>query len=467
MNVLHILALGVLVAAIVASIVVAARTGEARVGLLTVLFALLGIQHAVALWSHWGKPLGFDLAAAGASAGLAAGLLGLVSVLVIHRTLSDLDRAEGLHWDSMEAVRGLSELAARRDVPLEDRLPELLETGCARLGLEVGLVSRVRGDRYEVLAIHAPPDFPIGRGAIFSLDETYCGPTLAADRAVAVSRAVDAKWAEHPARTAFRFETYLAAAIRVRDQATGTLVFGSRRARRERLSATHKDLVLLMAQWIGWELERAELERAQTDKPVLRIRHHGPRPAGLRVDVLLQRIEKRIRRIVPAGIEVEFAVTSELPPAREPRLPLESILLSLVRRAATAMSGGGTLRISAQAQEPPTSDPGVLPAVEPARYVTLSVSESSGGLDADALTRAFDADPAAGGGVGELDGGIPLSTIYRMLQRAGGDLSVEAEPGRGSRFTLFLPLIDADAETPAPRTPSPPEPVAAEPTARV
>ncbi|MBW2267966.1 MAG: GAF domain-containing protein [Deltaproteobacteria bacterium] len=461
MNVLHLLTLAVLLAATVASLVVMARSGETRVALLAALFLLLGIPHGIGLSTQWNDPLGLDLSTAAAAAGLAAALLGLASVLMLRRTLLDLDQAEGLHWNSMESVRSLSELAARRGTALDDRLPQLLQDGCERLGLEIGLVSQVRGERYEVIAIQAPPDFPVGAGAIFPLDETYCAPTLASDRPVAVSRAADASWAEHPARTAFRFETYLAAAIRKGDEAVGTLVFASREPRSDRLAATHKDLVQLMAQWVGWELERGELEEASSAthrRRRLRVRHHGPLAApGLRVDTLLRRVERRVRRIVPAGIEVEFTPVPELPPAREPRLPLEAILLSLVRRAAAVMPASGTLRISAAAQDPPKTEKGVLPAVVPARYVTLSVSESSGGLDSDALARAFDDEPAAGTDMTpEINGGIPLATVYRMLQRAGGDLSVEVEPGHGSRFTIFLPIDGEDDETTTQAVTAPP-----------
>jgi two-component system NtrC family sensor kinase len=91
-------------------------------------------------------------------------------------------------------------------------------------------------------------------------------------------------------------------------------------------------------------------------------------------------------------------------------------------------------------------------AVAPDRYVTLSISESGGGLEADALSRVFEAEqrPAAPNLLGGSEGNLPLASVYRLVQRAGGDLSVELEPGRGSTFTLFLPRgAEAPAE-PAP-----------------
>lgn len=461
MHLLHLFGLAVFVSAGIASVVVMIRSGEARLVLLAALFSLLAIPHGIGAYMQWGQSPGFDLPTAATLASLLAGGIGLLSVRALRQTLRELDRAERLHWDSMESVRSLSELATLREPTLEERLPRLLETGCERLGLEIGLVSKVRGDRYEVWAIQAPEDFPIGAGTNFLLDETYCGPTLESERPVAVSSAADTNWAEHPARTAFHFETYLAAAIRHGGTAVGTLVFASRTPTTERLTATHKDLVQLMAQWIGWEIERSELEAARAARAPRPPTRDEPATRGVRIEGLLRRVERRLRRIVPAGVEVEFAPVPDLPTPRDPRLPLEAVLLSLARRAALAMPDGGTLRIAAESFEPPKTEPGTLPAVAPDRYVTLSVSESSGGLDSDALTRAFDTEPVIGDEVGhDRDGGIPLATIYRMLQRAGGDLSVEAEPGRGSRFTIFLPLTEEERAARAAPSETAPEPAA-------
>lgn len=467
--------LGTATAAFLGSLIVLRRSGEGRVALLTGAVGLLGLQQAFMLWRSSHASLGLDLATGITVAGLAISLLGFFAVIAVGRILRELDRAEALHWESMEGVRGLTELAARRGAEVEEKLPALLEMGCARLGLEVGMVSRVREERYEVLAIHAPNDFPVASGAVFALGDTHCRNTLAADRPVAVARAADAHWVDHPARAAFGFEAYLGSTIHVGEEPFGTLVFASLEPRRERFTVTHKDLILLMAQWIGSQLEREDLLRARRQaksragsaSPAPRplpVRRHGP-PAtpALRLNAVLTRLEKRICRVAGPRVEVVLEPAPDLRPVRALRLPFDAILLSLVSKAAEAMPEGGRLSISTANHEIARHEPDVLPAVAPDRYVTISLSETSGAVDADALARVFDREdrrPEAPEAIPDAAGRLPLSTVYRMLQRAGGDLSVEVEPGQRSTFTVFLPLAEEAADRPQAPRPSlaPPAP---------
>ncbi|MGI9591303.1 MAG: ATP-binding protein, partial [Myxococcota bacterium] len=141
-----------------------------------------------------------------------------------------------------------------------------------------------------------------------------------------------------------------------------------------------------------------------------------------------------------------------------PRLPLEAIVTSLVCRAAEAMPEGGRITLTTANHESAGGDPAVMQAVAPARYVTLSVAESSGALDADALDRVFVPSESGPTQISEADGGLPLAAVYRLLQRVGGDLSVEVEPGRGSRFVAFLPLT---GEPPQREAQPPRDPLAA------
>jgi len=458
---LLLISLTVVTAAFFGSLIVLGRSGEGRVALLTGVLGLLGVQQAFTLWRSSHASLGLDLTTGSAVAGLGMGLLGFFAVIAIGRILREFDRAEALHWESMEGVRGLTELSTQRGVRVEEKLPALLEMGCERFGLEVALVSRVRGERYEVLAIHAPDDFPVASGAVFALGETHCRNTLETNRPVAIARAADAHWVDHPARAAFRFEAYLAATIHVGEEPFGTLVFASLDPRRERFTATHKDLVVLMAQWIGSELEREDLLRTpgrssspagpSAPRPLPMRRHGAPATPALQLNAALERLEKRMRRVAGPRVEMVFELAPDLRPARVLRLPLDAILLSLVNKAVEAMPEGGRLTLTTANCEVTRQQADVLPAVAPDSYVTMSLSETSGAVDADALARVFDhaerpaEKPEA---LPDAAGELPLSTVYRMLQRAGGDLSVEVEPGQGSTFTVFLPLAEEAARRP-------------------
>lgn len=476
MSVLLIASLAMLAMATLGSVSIMRRTGEMRVALLTGLFLLLALQQAVALGESWGSPLAFDLATAGALGGLGAGLLGLLSVIALGHTLGELERAESLHWDSMEGVRGLTDLASRRDLAIEERLPLLLEMGCERLGLEIGMMSRVSGGRYEVTAIHAPEAFPIAAGSAFELADTLCSGTIASERPVTALSSADARWRSGATRDPFHFEAYLGCPIRVHGEARGTLVFASLSPRQARFTATHKDLLVLMAQWVGAELERLELATAEREKTVLaEVAHEervkaeeqlaqtrreagersGPVAAALRrarrrvagraartldLNTAVSRLERRLRRQLPRNIELVVEQGPGVAETQAPRLPLEAIVTSLVCRAAEAMPEGGRITLTTANHESAGGDPAVMQAVAPARYVTLTVAESSGALDADALDRVFVPSESAPTQISEAEGGLPLAAVYRLLQRVGGDLSVEVEPGRGSRFVAFLPL---------------------------
>ena len=473
MSILLLVSLMALAAALAASIVLFARTGEVRVGLLAAFLGAVGIPQALALWQMgWGVPAGIDLPTASAAAGLLASLLGLMTVFTVGRTLHELERAETLHWESMEGVRGVTELASRRNMTVEEKLPLLLEMGCERLGLDIGLVCRVRGDRYELLALHAPEDFPVSEGAAFALSDTACRHTLESERPVARARADEGSSSE-AARDALPFEAYLGACVRAGDEPFGTLAFASLERRVERFSASHKDLVALMAQWIGAELEREQLAATRRSAPAPTHARSGsgsgsgPASQGRRIapkrpvaaggvvlNDLVERLEKRIRRTAGSRVEVVFELAPELEPAAEARIPLEAIVLTLVRKAADSLPDGGEL-VLATANHEFAREPGVLPAREPDRYVTLSISETSGRVDADAFSRVFEAEapPVDGRTLAHPEARIALPTIYRMLQRVGGDLSVEVEPGRGSTFTLFLPREKRSAPAAAEQQP--------------
>jgi signal transduction histidine kinase len=456
------LSIGILAVGLALCLRVLRRTGELRASLLATLLCLLALGQGALLAAWRGRPLAADLPSAAALAGLAAAVAALLVVRALATTLEELERAEGAHWGSMQGVRALTELAAHRGGERGERLAALLELGCERFGLEVGLLSRIGGDRYELHALRAPTGFRSSAGSVLRLDETLCRLAFASRRPVAVEHASHTPWARPPGGDPLGLEAYLGAPVATGGRPFGTLAFASARPRARRFTASEKDLLALMAQWVGFELERAgdgerrsigaasevtasearseakrsdagpeargERERAANEP---RARQARLRARGVDVNEALLRVESRIRDLVGPRVRLVVRAKAERALARDPGLPLESLLLTLVGQAVEAMPGGGTLTLCS----------GDLSF----GYLTLSVAHTGRGPDAEALARAF--DPARGGARDVLG----LASLVQALRRGGGDLSVEVDPARGTSSTVFLPAEESDTEAPTPR----------------
>jgi len=463
------------------------RSGDLRVALLCGVFVALGVGQGVLAAGALRAPLAWDASLAIACAGLAASVLGWLSVGAVGRTLAELDRSETLHWSSMEGVRALAELSGERGLSAEERVARLLEIGSRCFGLEVGIVSRVAGSRYEVTTLRAPGDFPIVAGAALPLEETLCRLAFESDRPVALSSG-DGRDGSG-LRGALPFQAYLGVALGEGGRPTGTLAFGSLEPRPERFTASEKDLVLLMARWL--EMEREERAGVAPRAPSAPAEAHPPAPrsdpappvspapsatpappvnpapdagdaaaplapwVGVRplrrrvveLNAIARSVAARLEEELGEGVGLHLDLETALPPAVDLRIPLEAIVQSLVRHAAAGLSGGGEIFIETRSLEAESETPSLVPSHAPDRYLTLSVHDTGGGGDADSLATLFDdpQDPDAPGAASQR-GPLRLSTVYRMLQRCGGDLSVAVEPGQGTSLTIFLPRADAASE---------------------
>ena len=72
-------------------------------------------------------------------------------------------------------------------------------------------------------------------------------------------------------------------------------------------------------------------------------------------------------------------------------------------------------------------------------YVALTVSDTGHGISEMVRERIFEpffTTKAASSGTGL---GLPM--VYRFVQQAKGHISVDSEPGRGTRVTLLFPLV--------------------------
>jgi two-component system sensor histidine kinase HydH len=148
---------------------------------------------------------------------------------------------------------------------------------------------------------------------------------------------------------------------------------------------------------------------------------------------LLEFLEPELRagRIV---VHTHFEVG--LPPALVDRNRLRQACLNLIVNARQAMPEGGELVLVTRRQ---------------GEQAVIEVIDNGCGMDEATRTRCFDAyfSTKKGGS------GLGLPTVRRIAEEHGGDVWVESEPQRGTRFLLSLPLASA----------APPQTQTVEPTA--
>lgn len=84
------------------------------------------------------------------------------------------------------------------------------------------------------------------------------------------------------------------------------------------------------------------------------------------------------------------------------------------------------------------------PDMKPGAYLNLTVSDTGHGIPPDALERIFDpffTTKETGEGTG-----LGLSVAHGIVGRYGGAITVDSEPGQGSTFKVYLPIIESRKE---------------------
>jgi PAS domain S-box-containing protein len=140
-----------------------------------------------------------------------------------------------------------------------------------------------------------------------------------------------------------------------------------------------------------------------------------------------------LRPSVRSNIDLVNAMTDHLSNVEPAPGALELALLNLAFNARDAMGEGGTLKISAT-NELLTGAPDGLRG----EHVALRVTDNGEGMSPETMERVFEpffTTKAYGEGTG-----LGLSQVFGFAKQSGGTLTVESEVGRGSTFTIYLPV---------------------------
>ena len=160
-------------------------------------------------------------------------------------------------------------------------------------------------------------------------------------------------------------------------------------------------------------------------------------PQILDLNTLVADAERILRRVISEDIEVIVHLDPFLRRVRADAGQLNQVLLNLALTARDAMVSGGKLTI---ATSNVTTGP-ELP-LAPGPYVLLTVADTGAGISSEDLAHVFEPFFTT---KQQADGtGLRLSTAYGIVQQSGGHVRVESEPGRGARFSVYLPSVDGE-----------------------
>jgi len=175
------------------------------------------------------------------------------------------------------------------------------------------------------------------------------------------------------------------------------------------------------------EVAREELKRVARVVAQLRDLHRPPTPeewAPVDVNTLLERVlTLSKKKCEESKVKVIRKAAKDLPPLQLASDRIEQVFLNLVLNAIDAMPGGGRLRVSTSRTSQPVG-------------VRITFADSGMGIFAKDLPHIFEpfySTKSEGLGLG-------LFVSYDAVKQHGGRMDVESQEGKGSTFTVWLPV---------------------------
>lgn len=160
-------------------------------------------------------------------------------------------------------------------------------------------------------------------------------------------------------------------------------------------------------------------------------------PTVLDMNQVVGNLEKMLRRLIGEDIHLTTVRCPDLYRVRVDLGQLEQVLLNLSVNSRDAMPKGGTLSIEIANKDVDASSPQEVP---PGSYAVLTVTDSGTGIDPATMSHLYEpfyTTKEKGRGTG-----LGLSTVYGIVQQAGGHIRVTTNVGQGTSFRLYFPKVE-------------------------
>ena len=161
------------------------------------------------------------------------------------------------------------------------------------------------------------------------------------------------------------------------------------------------------------------------------------------INVTILGLKKMLSRIIKESIEFNIELADIPLTVLADAGQIEQILMNLAVNSNDAMKEGGRLTISTGLQEVDDEYVATYGYGKPGQYALITAADTGHGMDAETQKKIFEPFFTTKG-IGE-GTGLGLAVSYGIIKQHGGYTNVYSEPGQGTVFKIYLPLIEEAA----------------------
>ncbi len=159
---------------------------------------------------------------------------------------------------------------------------------------------------------------------------------------------------------------------------------------------------------------------------------------------VIRKVETFLRRVIGEDIECKATQFAGALPILGDAHQLEQVLMNLATNARDAMPKGGVFSVTTDQVKFDNESISIDGYVKPGNYALITISDTGKGMDEatrDHIFEPFFTTKEVGKGTG-----LGLAVVYGIIKQHEGTINVYSESGRGTTFTIYLPLIVAPVD---------------------
>lgn len=186
-------------------------------------------------------------------------------------------------------------------------------------------------------------------------------------------------------------------------------------------------------------IEAAERAAHLTRSLLAFSRKQAMNPKTEKLNDIVRNVEKFLKRVIGENIQLETSFKEEDLLIHADSNQIEQVLMNLATNARDAISGEGCLIIQTESVELDESFIKSHGYGKTGPFALISVTDNGMGMDKDTCAKIFDpffTTKETGKGTG-----LGMAIVYGIVKQHNGYINVYSEPGHGTTFRIFIPLL--------------------------